>query len=277
VIGGAENEAADSAPAEELSMIRLYDNPFSPFARKVRMVLRHKGIPFESVDALAIRHEQELARVNRRAEVPVLDDDGFTVVNSANIVAYLEDRHPEPALFPADPKRRAAARSWERMADSFLDAVIHDVSIWLWPTHQRKDSPPEGLLEAGRRDLSRFAASMESALGSDEFLCGELTAADLAVFPHLSSLKPLGVALESSTHPALLAWNRRMRSLDAVRSDLDYVKAMAVEKFVNAPSPYEGEKIVWRGDRIEWLLARGFHEWWLGELQAGRAVIPSWI
>jgi len=43
---------------------------------------------------------------------------------------------------------------------------------------------------------------------------------------------------------------------------------------VSGQSPYEGEKIVWRGDRIEWLLAHGFHEWLLAELQAGRAVVP---
>jgi len=30
------------------AMLTLYDNPFSPFARKVRMVLRFKGLEFES-------------------------------------------------------------------------------------------------------------------------------------------------------------------------------------------------------------------------------------
>jgi len=30
------------------TMLTLYDNPFSPFARKVRMVLRFKGLEFES-------------------------------------------------------------------------------------------------------------------------------------------------------------------------------------------------------------------------------------
>ncbi len=35
-------------------MLTLYDNPFSPFARKVRMVLRYKGARYDTIDALAL-------------------------------------------------------------------------------------------------------------------------------------------------------------------------------------------------------------------------------
>ena len=256
-------------------MLTLYDNPFSPFARKVRMALDIKQLSFESVDALAISRHPELLAVNPRAEVPVLVDGDLAVVNSADILAYLEDRFPEPPLMPSDPAGRAAARAWERFADAVLDAVIHDISIWVWPTHARGDAPPDGLLEAGRRDLLKGVSMLESALAEGEFLCGALSIADLAVFPHLSALKPMGIVLEPATHPGLHAWNRRMRSLPAVRSDLDYVKRAAREKFFDAPSPYEGEKIIWRGDRIEWLFHNGFHDWWLAELAAGRVVVPS--
>jgi glutathione S-transferase len=258
-------------------MIKLYDNPFSPFARKVRMVLAYKEIPFQSIDALAKEQHGDLVRANPRAEVPVLDDGGFMVSNSSEIVAYLEDRHPEPRVFPSTPKDRAKARYWERLSDSFVDSVVHDISIWMWPTHQRQDEPPPGLIEAGRRDLEEFIEMMESSLGGEKFLCGALTVADLAVFPHLSSLKPLGIVIEAEKHPRLSEWIRRMRSLPIVRSDLDYVKRLAVEKFLEGPSPYEGESIIWRGDRLEWLFANGFHDWWLGELRAGRAVLPSWL
>ncbi|MDP3937026.1 MAG: glutathione S-transferase family protein [Deltaproteobacteria bacterium] len=258
-------------------MLKLYDNPFSPFARKVRLVLAYKGLPFERIDALALDRHDDLVRANPRAEVPALDDDGFIVVNSSHIVAYLEDRTPSPPVLPGDPKQRAAARSWERMADSLLDAVIHDISIWGWPTHHREDRPPEGLYEAGRSDLLGFMGTMESALGGEGFFCGELSVADFAIFPHVTALKPLGILFDAAAHPKLAAWFRRMRSLEVVQDDLEYVKAMALEKFGSAAMPYESEKIVWRGDRIEWLFARGFHAWWMVELEAGRAIVPSWL
>lgn len=68
-----------------------------------------------------------------------------------------------------------------------------------------------------------------------------------------------------------------MRALPVVRADLDCVKRSVIEKFSAGASPYEAEKVVWRGDRIEWLLAHGFQAWFHSELQSGRAVVPRAI
>jgi glutathione S-transferase len=250
----------------------LYDNPFSPFARKVRMALGFKGVPYESVDALALVEHARLQAVNPRAEVPVLVDGDLTVVDSADIVAYLEDRFPAPALLPTAPALRAAARRWQRVADTVLDAIVHDVSLWTWPTHHRSDAPPEGLLEAGRRDLAIVLADLDRALGSNDFLCGAPSVADLALFPHVSSLRLLGVGTEPYAN--VRRWNASMRTLPCVREDLAYVRQCAIEKFAPGASPYDAEKVVWRGDRIEWLLAHGFREWLWSELASGRAVVP---
>ena len=256
-------------------MLTLYDNPFSPFARKVRLVLAFKGLRADSIDALALAEHAALRAVNPRAEVPVLVDDDLVVTSSADIVAYLEDRYPEPPVLPRSPAARAAARAWERIGDSVLDAIVHDISIWTWPTHRRPDAPPPGLIEAGMRDIGVILARLDAALAEREFLCGELSIADLALFPHLSSLKPLGIALDPQTYPRLAAWIQRLRALPIVRADLEAVKRAAIEKFASGPSPYESEKIVWRGDRLEWLFHHGFAEWWMAELRAGRAVVPS--
>ena len=75
--------------------------------------------------------------------------------------------------------------------------------------------------------------------------------------------------------PNVLRWNASMRTLPCVRSDLDYVRRSAIEKFAPSASPYESEKVVWRGDRIEWLLVHGFRKWFWSELASGRAVVPS--
>lgn len=253
-------------------MITLYDNPFSPFARKVRMVLHCKELAFQSIDALAVGERDRLLAVNPRGEVPVLVDGDSTIVNSADIVAYLEDRFPGPSLLPPSPELRAIARHWQRIADTVLDAIIHDVSLWIWPTHGRTDAPPPGLIEAGHRDLEAVLARLDASLDGARFVCGALSIADLALFPHVSSLKLLGVSLEPFQN--VLRWSRDMRSLPAVRADLESVKRSVAEKFVSGASPYEAEKVVWRGDRIEWLLAHGFADWFASELSSGRAVVP---
>ncbi len=87
--------------------MKLYDNAFSPFARKVRMVLEWKGLDYETVDGLDMANQELLAAVNGRLEVPTLVDGGVSVVNSADIVAYLEHAYPDPSVQPADPAARA--------------------------------------------------------------------------------------------------------------------------------------------------------------------------
>jgi glutathione S-transferase len=109
-------------------VITLYDNAFSPFARKVRMVLEHKRLAFEVIDGLAPAGHARLAAVNPRVEVPVLQDGELLVINSSHIVAYLEQRYPERPVYPSDPEERARALHWERLADTLLDAITHDVS-----------------------------------------------------------------------------------------------------------------------------------------------------
>ncbi len=99
-------------------MIKLYDSAFSPFARKVRMVLEHKGLDFEAVDGLLKSNHDALKAVNGRIEVPVLVDHDVMVVNSADIVAYLEFRYPAKPVYPEAPAARVHARAWERTADA---------------------------------------------------------------------------------------------------------------------------------------------------------------
>ena len=251
-------------------MRTLYDNPFSPFARKVRMVFEHKGLAFEAIDALAPESRAALAAVNPRLEVPVLDDGGLVVVNSADIVAHLEHRYPERPVYPADPARRVEARAWERTADVLLDAILHDVSIFTWAFPG--STPPAGLIEAAREDLEAMYTDLERALTEGgPYVCGALSIADLALFPHLTGVKLLGLSFSAERHPRLLAWYRHMRTLDVCRGDVARVQAFLAALSENRPAI---ERIVWRGDRVEWLLARGFHDWFLGEIRAGRVAWP---
>src|ERR1700751_1952671 len=133
------------------AMIKLYDSAFSPFARKVRMVLDHKGLDCETVDGLLKSNHDALKAVNGRIEVPALVDGDIVVVNSPDIVAYLEHRYPQMPVYPEGAAARVHARAWERLSDTFVDPSFVDVSYWKWA--ERPDQMPQGLLEAGAADL----------------------------------------------------------------------------------------------------------------------------
>jgi glutathione S-transferase len=250
-------------------MITLYDNAFSPFARKVRMVLEYKGLSFESIDGLAPEGRARLAALNPRVEVPALRDDEVVVVNSSHIVAYLEHRHPERPVYPSDPATRVAALSWERLADTTFDAIAHDVSNGGFGFPD--GTMPRELLDAARADLAVVYADLERALAGGDYLCGSLSIADLALFPHVTAIRFLDVSFDGKTHPRLLAWYKRLRQEPVCRTDLE-----RTQRFLAAagPAPERPERIVWRGDRIEWLLAHGYHEWFVEEIRRGRVAWP---
>jgi glutathione S-transferase len=251
-------------------MITLYDNAISPFARKVRMVLEHKGLAHEIVDGLRLRNRDALAAVNGRHEVPTLDHDGIIIVNSSDIIAYLERVFPERPVYPAAAADWVRARAWERCADSVIDPILTDISYWTWA--ERPDQMPAGLKEAARADLDRIYDALERELQGHDFMCGALSIADFALFPHLTAVRSLGVSFDAQRHLALLGWLKRMRGIETCARDLSRVKEYVATVDV---SDVERKKIFWRGDRIEWILARGFHGWLMREIDDGRVLWPG--
>ena len=252
-------------------MIRLYDNAFSPFARKLRMVLEHKGIEHEVVDGLRKSTHDELERVNGRIEVPALLHDGVLVVNSSDIVAYLERVFPQNPVYPADPAAFVKARAWERCADTTIDPICIDISYWSWA--ERPDRMPDGLLDAARRDLEVVYAALESEIGETGHVCGSLSIADFALFPHLTAVRPLGVPIDRARFPRLTAWVSHMRALPVCSADLARTKAYL--RNIEGDPDIERRRIFWRGDRIEWILARGYHAWFVNEIESGRVIWPG--
>ena len=252
--------------------LRLFENPFSPFARKVRMVLEYKGLAFDSVDGLHASGRDALGEVNPRREVPVLVDGETLVVNSSHIVAYLEEAYPEPAVLPGNASERAAIREWERIADSVLDPIIVDASLWTWAN--RHDSPPPGLREAAARDLDSIYAALEQALArGGDFLCGPLSLADIALFPNLYGARALRLGPDPSRFPKTIAWLKRLATRPPFAADLDRLRAWM--KSLDGDAGLERDRIFWRGERIEWLLANGFHRWFLEEIEQGRVLWPA--
>lgn len=252
-------------------MITLYENAFSPFARKVRMALEHKGLKFEAIDGLRVDNQAALANANPRKEVPVLVDGDITVINSSHILQYLEEAYPQQPLLPTPLGARMRARHWERISDSLLDGILLNVSIWTWA--ERTDKRPAAMEERASADLASIYAALEKELAAaGDFVVGALSIADLALFPHLRSVKSLGFPIDKSKYPLLAQWLDRMESLPIGRDDVKRLKAF----FANIQAQrFERRKIFWRGDRVEWLLAAGQHEWLAQEIREGRVLWPS--
>ncbi len=94
--------------------MRLYGYFRSSAAYRVRIALALKGLGVETTFVHLMKGEQhsaEYSRINPQNLVPVLEDEGTLLHQSLAIIEYLEERHPQPALLPADPPGRARVRS----------------------------------------------------------------------------------------------------------------------------------------------------------------------
>ena len=100
-------------------MLQLWigNKNYSSWSMRPWVLMKQAGIAFEEVyvrfDALTpeSRFKTEVARVSPAARVPVLVDDGFAVWDTLAIAEYLAEKFPDKALWPADAKARARARS----------------------------------------------------------------------------------------------------------------------------------------------------------------------
>jgi len=250
----------------------LYTSWISTFARKVALGLELKGLSYEAVDALQSDFGPELERLNPRREVPVLRDGELLVVNSSDILQYLEWRYPQPPLYPASIEERVAARALERLADQRLDPIVVDCTLWRWT--ERSDQPPPGLLSAGQRDLDITLTRLQTELEqrAKPWPFGTPGLVECAWFPNLIAVRPLGLQIDAERFPTVLNWLAAMRAHPVFATDR---KRTAVFMKTLASNNYERTRVFWSGERLEWLLARGFHEWFADEIRAGRAAFPD--
>lgn len=109
--------------------MKLYDAPWAPSPRRVRIFLAEKGVavPCEAIDLRTGEHLADAyLRINPRGAVPALKlDDGEVLCESAAICRYFEALHPEPALFGQSPIQIGRIESWTRRieGDGYAAAV----------------------------------------------------------------------------------------------------------------------------------------------------------
>src|SRR5262247_3294885 len=100
----------DAAADERMSArVQVIGSYLSPYVRKVLVVLLHKGIDYEIDPIVPFYGDDRFARLSPLRRIPVLLDGDVVLSDSSVICQYLEDRSPEPAIYPRDVADRARA------------------------------------------------------------------------------------------------------------------------------------------------------------------------
>jgi glutathione S-transferase len=191
-------------------VITLYDADRCPYCARVRIVLAEKGIEYETVAIDLDDRPAWIYEKNPLGRVPVLEEDAFVLPESAVIDEYLEERYPEPPLWPADAAERAFGR--------LLVFRFDQLSKPYYALRRGDDG-------AGER-LGSELAKLNAVLDARPYLSGrEFGLADVAYVPWiLRGRDRMGV--DVTLFPALSEWLERLSARPSIAAELDVVAAL---------------------------------------------------
>jgi glutathione S-transferase len=189
-------------------MLELYAHPFSSYCQKVLIALYENGLPFtfrllgpddpETLEAFAA-----LSPMHR---MPVLTDDGRTVLESSVIIEYLGLHHPGPVrLVPEAPDAALDVRMLDRAFDTYVMTPMQKVVLDVLRPAADRDA--RGVGEA-RDVLDRAYRWLDGQIGTPWAAGSEFTLADCAAAPALfyaDWIHPVPEGL-----PALRAYRARL-------------------------------------------------------------------
>lgn len=189
-------------------MITLYDFRLSGSCHRVRLLLSMLGLKYQIVDVDLLKGDQRQAdfrRINPLNKVPVLDDDGFVLRDSAAIMVYLAKKYGSADWVSASAEENGEIQLWLSFS---VNEIFHGIATARAIVLFDRDIDLTGPQALGRKSLG----ILEQALSGKDWLVGDrLTLADLACYPYTALSYQGGLSL--AEYPAIRAWTARIEAL----------------------------------------------------------------
>lgn len=174
-----------------MSRLQSFSYFRSSAAFRVRIALHLKKVPhdYHAIHLLkngGEQNQEEYRRLNPMGEVPAIAEDGFSLGQSMAILFYLDERYPEPLLFPREGQAKARVIQICEMINSGIHPlqnlkVLQELEKRYGVTQEGKESWVQYWIGRGFRSLETLLATTS---GSYAF-GGQVTAADLFVVPQI--------------------------------------------------------------------------------------------
>jgi glutathione S-transferase len=209
-----------------MSMPILHGVALSPFVRKVRVALAEKGIAYESVPQLPFGQSDEYREKSPLGKIPCWEDGDYILPDSSCIIAYLERAHPEPALYPSDPKAFARALWYEEYADSKLMDTLSTVFFQRYVQKNFFDQEPdEAAVAQALVDLEPYFDYLDGEIGDRAAMVGgHFSIADIAIGSVFVNFAHGGEQVDAGRWPRLAAY------LDGIHSRPSFKEIIEGEK-----------------------------------------------
>ncbi|HVO92572.1 MAG TPA: glutathione S-transferase family protein [Terriglobales bacterium] len=205
--------------------IEFYWGSGSPFAWRVMLTLEVKRLAYESKLLEFSKGEHKTAaylKLNPRGKVPTLKDGDFVVYESLAIMAYLDRKYPDPAIFGRTAEETSLI--WRTICEGesyFLPAGDKIIR----PIFFGKGLDQVEQIQQGAETLRGELKSIDDRLAHSNWLVGEqISAADISLFPLVQLLlraaskdpaRPFnfGFLPLSQSFPNIARWVERIEAL----------------------------------------------------------------
>jgi len=197
--------------------VRIVGSYLSPYVRKVLVCLELKRLPYEIDPIVPFMGDDRFSKLSPLRRIPVLQDDSVTLTDSTVICEYLEDRYPEPELYPRDPVARARARWLEEYADTrmgevFIWRLFNQVAIR--PAVWGEKTDHTVLEKTLAEDVPDVLDYLEGELPADGFLFGSPQVADVAIAAFFRNAALARFTVDAKRWPATASFVERVLALE---------------------------------------------------------------
>ena len=202
-------------------MIELYTSA-TPNGQKIHIMLEETGLPYRLHWVDLRKGEQfdpEFLKISPNNKIPViLDRDGpggepFSVFESGAILIYLAEKSGK--FLPAEPRARTRVLEW-------LMFQVGGVGPMLGQAHHFRAYAREKIpyaIERYTNEGARIYRVLDRRLSEQEYLAGDYSIADMAVFPWIRLHERQGQ--DMADHPHLSRWFNAIAARPAVARDMD--------------------------------------------------------
>ncbi len=194
-------------------MIDLYTWS-TPNGRKVSILLEELGLPYET-HAIDITKDEQMApeflAVSPNNKIPAITDreTGLHLMESGAIMVYLAEKSGK--FLPKDPEGRAKVMEWLMWQMGGFGPMLGQAHHFL------KFNPGTSDYAEARfgSEAKRLYSVLNTQLGKHEYVAGDYSIADMAIWPWASRYEWQQINL--TDYPNVLAWYQMLRDRPAVQ------------------------------------------------------------
>lgn len=211
----------------------VFGSTLSPYVRKVMVFGAEKGLDLEIQAAGLGRGGPDFIAASPFGKMPGFKDGDFLISDSSAIVAYLEARHPEPNLIPAEPRARARTIWFDELADTLMMAAGGTIfgNRFVRPRVLKLECDLAAAEAAEQELLPPIFDYLEGVIPASGFLVEDrLTLADIAVASPVATLGTIGVQIDAGRWPKTADYVARLHArpsfAETIAKDQAVVTAM---------------------------------------------------